>query len=407
MKQMYLTRLASKPLILPKDAALQPVRRLRRSLQIKLGCSKEDVILCRPGARAPTKLLDSETAKLLQLFRKPRTIADAVRDYSAAQGVDPQFALRGAFSALYPLIRAGLLLPAQSGEAGRLTPSFKIREKLGPYQCVQSLSVMEDTEVYKVWCSDKHLHYALKISRPNQLYSKASLVRHEAAVLRHLDGVASPRLIESDSFQGRPYIVTEWCNGLSATARAAALRRGRGHRTRVGLLDLCTSILTAYAHLHNQKVVHSDVHPRNVIIQSDGSTKIVDYTYSQFLDSKSRIEKVPRAGIAYYFEPEYARAVLAGRYPPAASFSGEQYSLAALMYQLLTGTQYLDFSLSRRDVLYAIANSIPVSFKQRGIASWPAAEKTLCRALSKSPRSRFASVFRLLQNFQELRSSAS
>ena len=68
-----------------------------------------------------------------------------------------------------------------------------------------------------------------------------------------------------------------------------------------------------------------------------------------------------RGGLASIFEPEFARATLESP-PPPASFVGEQYSLAEMLYLLLTGSHTQDFKLERIETLTQIANGALAPF---------------------------------------------
>jgi serine/threonine-protein kinase len=71
---------------------------------------------------------------------------------------------------------------------------------------------------------------------------------------------------------------------------------------------------------------------------------------------------------------------------------GEQYALAALLYFLIAGKHYLDFSLESRESLRQICEDGPLSFESRGIHPRPAVENVLAKALAKDPAARFSSV---------------
>ena len=90
-----------------------------------------------------------------------------------------------------------------------------------------------------------------------------------------------------------------------------------------------------------------------------------------------------RGGVGFYYEPEFARAVLNDLPAPPASFAGEQYALAAMLYLLVTGSHTQDFKLERIEMLGQIAAGSMLPFAQRSIEAWPALEAVLCRALSR------------------------
>jgi len=76
-------------------------------------------------------IVDAQTAALLDRFRAPVTIVDAVRSLSAAQGNDPRETLKAAFGVLSRLINDNVLVSADAPDAPvRMLPSGPYREKM-------------------------------------------------------------------------------------------------------------------------------------------------------------------------------------------------------------------------------------------------------------------------------------
>ena len=96
--------------------------------------------------------------------------------------------------------------------------------------------------------------------------------------------------------------------------------------------------------------------------------------------------------VSFFFEPEYAHAILNKKQPPVSSFAGEQYALGALVYQLFTGKQYLDFSYDQEKLYTQIAQNDPIPFLNFDMDTAADVEAALLKALSKNPSDRFASV---------------
>jgi serine/threonine-protein kinase len=105
-----------------------------------------------------------------------------------------------------------------------------------------------------------------------------------------------------------------------------------------------TALVDAYARLHERGVIHSDVHPSNVLADAAGGITILDFGYARFSEPEHPLSIAPRAGAGLFFEPECAQAIVAGRQGPLSSTAGEQYSVAAIAFEVLTGSPHLDFS---------------------------------------------------------------
>jgi serine/threonine-protein kinase len=219
----------------------------------------------------------------------------------------------------------------------------------------------------------------------------------EAAVLAHLGGGCAPRRIDHGEEGERPWLALEWLSGVDVGRRAAELRDVEEEREGwgcAGILDLARRVCEAYADLHAKGVVHGDVQPANALVDGKGRVRLVDFGAAGWTDAPAGLKAPARAGVAYFFAPEYARTLL-GREdgpPGPPSELEEQYAVAALVYALVTGSPVRDFPLLREAMLREIADEPPLSFAARGTEPWPELETILARALAKEPAERFPSM---------------
>jgi len=370
----------TEPFVLKEDVLLIPVADLSDDVRGKLSYDEGDFTLSRRHGRVLAQVIDGETAALLSRFREPCTIADAVLEKSHALRKDPEAWLDELLPHLGRFLHSRVLVPAGSDEEKELRPQFESGAKIGRWEIVRCVNFIEDTEIYQL--RDGNAVAALKIARvvtpPLQ-----SMFENEIAVLGCLDGAGgiAPRLLDSGLHEERPYLVIDWVSGVDVTVAAAQRRHDRA-----SLIELCASIASAYATLHARGVLHADVHPRNVL--AGERTMLVDFGYSWMASQPPR---VGRGGLVSFFEPEY----LAGerqnvRVPPSAQ--GEQYSVAALLYLLITGRHYVDFRYEREEMIRQAEFDSPMPFAARGIPPWPEIEAILFRGLEKDPARRYGSM---------------
>jgi serine/threonine-protein kinase len=232
----------------------------------------------------------------------------------------------------------------------------------------------------------------LKLARPGADRSALESLAREARLLATLRGCAVPELVGVGAFKGRPYIAQRWCSGAHATTVAREIREGADASARPALLGLCARVLDAYAGLHDRGVVHAQVHPRHLLVDGRGGVTIIDLGLARRQEDAGAPDPPPRGPVSVLTEPEFAVGWRRDGQAVAASERGEQYSLAALIYLLLTGRPYRDFDRFRSAVLRQIATEPPLAFAERGAEAWPAVEDVLGTALSKDPAERFASV---------------
>jgi serine/threonine-protein kinase len=375
------------PLVLPEDIQIVPLAEMPDDLRAQISGEGHDYAITRPHSRAPSKIIDAQAVELLRQFQKPTTLVEAIRRFSHAAQRHPAQVLEDVYPFLESCLIAKLLVePGTDSETIRA--SFDKGALVANCQIRHCIQVLDDTELYRVRAGE--LEAALKIARRGSgQHVKQSLDR-EARILKRLNGRLAPQLLSyGETEDGRTYLVTDWISGELCGEAAAALRAGAQEPLPASLISLCAEILRAYAALHALGVVHSDVHTNNLLVTETGEVRIIDHGLSRVDGYEVENESVPRAGVGFFFEPEYAKAALAHSVPPWSSRPGEQYSVAALIYFLLSGQHYLDFSFAKEEVLRQIGEQPPVPLSARGLPLAGALDDVLLRALSKDPSARF------------------
>jgi eukaryotic-like serine/threonine-protein kinase len=379
-------------LILPADVLVVAVTDLPADIRDRLSETLGSWIVGRPRARSLFQLLDEESARLLEAFRAPATIADAVIALSREQGRDAHQTLDDMLEVLRRLLDDELLVPAGSSRAQDIVASLAPGRRVATFEIVEPLQVLDDTEVY-VARTARRASVAVKLAREGAEDWLCERFHHEADVLARLDGRVNPRLVQRGDMGGRPFLALSWCAGIDVNdALLEAHEVGRAEVLRLG-----AELIAAYGHLHAQGVLHGDVHPGNVLVDSDGHVTVVDYGLAQ----AEGCEVGWRGGSELFMEPEAAAALLAEQEAPPVTAAGEQYSVAALAYLVVTGAHTHAFSLEVQETRRQVAEDPPLPFAEHGVEGLPEVERVLARALAKRPEERFASVEELLQAFRE------
>lgn len=370
------------PLVLRSDVVLVPVSELSAEIRAKIDYEEGDYAVSRLHGRMPSTIIDSETASLLHLFKQPTTIADAVIRNSKELSKDPRVWLDELLPSIGIFLRNQVLAPAGEHNEPEVKPRIETGAQIHGWETLRCVNLIEDSEIHFV--QRDGVNGALKIAR-DAVPLERSVYANEIAVLRHLDGCAFvPRVLDHGLHDDRPWLVSEWREGADAGLATSYARHDR-----TALLDLCVKIADAYAALHARGVIHADVHPRNVLITPRHDVTLIDFGLSRI--EGSALPLMPRGGMYYFFEPEY----LASLYGPRqleATYAGEQYALAALIYLILTGKHYLDFRLDREEMMRQSRTEPPLPFAERGVPPWPEVEAVLSRALEKDPSKRFSSI---------------
>jgi serine/threonine-protein kinase len=392
----------SRPLVLNDGVVIVPVGELPDESRARIDCNPGDFAISRLNSRNGSKIVDGDAAQLLSRFREQRSVVEAVILFAREKRLEPEKVLENAYPFLRNMIEGGFLVPTGQEPTGTsgVAPSgtIEVGSRIAGGSVLRTLQVLEDTEVFLLAREDGS-YSALKIERlssPSETNSQSVMrqrLSHEAAFLKHLGGSIAPKLLEQGEVGNRLYLEMEFVPGVDVATAAAEWRdRGDVEGRRV-LLSMVQRMARAYAALHEQGVLHGDVHPSNVLMTGDGHVRLIDFGVAQGTTVESSLPASPdRGGIPFFFEPELARASLSGQRSFPATAAGEQHAVAALIYLLITGDHWQNFRLGREAMLQDIAELKPLSFRERGSADWPELENVLKRALEKLPEDRFPSM---------------
>jgi serine/threonine-protein kinase len=369
------------PLMLAAAVELVPASALPVRLRERIGMGEDDWALTRVGHRSTSKIVDASTAALLDEFRTPRPIVEAIVAYCIRRRADPHATLTAAYPLLCRLVEEGLLTGADEGQR-QLEPAFAPGAVVDGYTIRECLRLVDDTQVFRAETTDGQL-VALKLAPTAGTPAAQASFDREAALLSRLAGEVAPALLAVGQTAHCRYLVLEWCAGEDVLEYAESLGRNPRDRLRLG----CT-VLEAFAVLHARGMVHADVRPENIRVDDAGVVRVIDFGFARLQAGAQPAGEPPRVGPDFFSPPEAAAAWRTGHTPPPADCVAEQYSLAVLVYVLITGNYPCDFSLQRQQLLEQICEASPLPF----VGHWPAIEAVLGRALQKDPARRYASV---------------
>ncbi|MCF2517617.1 protein kinase domain-containing protein [Dyadobacter sp. CY351] len=373
--------------ILPEDVQVLPVEALPEQALAKFEYEADDFIVTYKQARNTSKIIDASSASLLQEFRKPKSLPEGVLTYALMNNLDAQKILEGSYTFLAKLRNEGFLV-SYDDTFGAGNQFLNAGDRFKDYEIVSKLDGVADTEIYKIKRNGQY--YALKLLKTSKKTPQLlANFYNEIDILNALDGAINPALAEHGEHETDHYLIMEWVDGETCLQAAEKYLNLHDQSNVIALLDICCRILHAYTHLHSQGIIHSDVHPANIIVAASGELKIIDFGLSR----KVANDQIPaRGGLGFFFEPEYAQAVLDAKPAPPSTFAGEQYALGALLYQIFTGKQYLNFSYDKKTLFTQIASETPVPFSSLDIIINDNTEKTIFKALSKRKEDRYERI---------------
>jgi Flp pilus assembly protein TadD len=195
-----------------------------------------------------------------------------------------------------------------------------------------------------------------------------------AAVLKHPNIVNVHDVFEDG---GRAYVVMEYVEGDSLSARL----KTNPLPDLAMLLKVLRQMADALDYTHSRGVIHRDIKPANVMIDADGTAKIMDFGIARISDTRTCTPTGMVMGTVEYMAPEQIRGeTVDGR--------ADQFSLAVVAYQMMTGsTLFGPHTIAT--LTYKIVNEAPPPPSTRNAALPRGVDSVLARALAKTPSERF------------------
>jgi hypothetical protein len=218
--------------------------------------------------------------------------------------------------------------------------------------------------------------------------------RHERQILANLEHPYIARLLDGGAApDGRPFLVMEYLQGEPLTVFCR--NRGLDLRARCRLfLKICEAVSFA----HRNLVVHRDLKPGNILVDADGSPKLLDFGVAKLLDAEAGSGRTATAVALRPMTPDYASP---------EQFRGETittaadvYSLGAILYELLTDQRPHRFSsYGLRELERVICEAEPVRPSECSLGATPwrgqlqgDLDAIVAKAMRKEPAQRYASV---------------
>ncbi len=233
----------------------------------------------------------------------------------------------------------------------------------------------------------------LATSRPSA--QAVDRLRREWEIGRSFDHPNVVRYLGFELSEDAAAIVMEDFEGISLAERIPA----RGFAID-RFIELAIQLARGLVAIHARRVVHKDVKPRNILIDSSGQqVKYIDFGVSTRLDAGERMTVAPHRleGTLAYISPEQT-----GRMNRALDHRADLYSLGVTYYELLCGQ--VPFSATEAlELVHCHLAKIPESPSSVRPEVPEQLARVVMKLLAKAPEDRYQSARGLLHDLQRCR----
>jgi serine/threonine-protein kinase len=299
---------------------------------------------------------------------------------------------------------SSLLDVGVSGIAGQFIASSADAvpaRQIGPYRLIEILGEGGMGVVWRAQREDTGAIVAIKLLL-GAGFSPARRERftREIKTLAKLTHPYIARLYDAGALDdGTPWFAMEYVEGERLTEYCQKRELPVEERLRI-FLKICEAIQYA----HSQVVIHRDVKPSNMLVEKDGTPRILDFGIARELqgtdDHVEHTRQGPRFYSPVYAAPEWIR-------DGAVGFFTDVYSLGVILYELLAGKLPVDRTNGAQeerglqDTLEkpSIAARDNTSLgKTTSRQSWPDLDLLCLTAMSWNVNERYKSVEALLRD---------
>lgn len=255
--------------------------------------------------------------------------------------------------------------------------SDRVGQQLGNYRLLRPLGQGGFADVYLGEHVYLNTQAAIKVLQMRLTEEDKHSFLHEAQTIARLRHPSIVRVLEYDVVEGIPFLVMDFApNGTLRQyhPKSTVLRPAT-------IVPYVKQIAAALQHAHEQKLIHRDVKPENMLLMDQQTVLLSDFGLAVIIQSsRDRLQTV--AGTVTYMAPEQ----LQGRPGPAS----DQYALAVVIYEWLTGERLFSGSFIEVATQHVLVPPPSLRSKQPSLSY--AIDMVVQKALAKDPEQRFPSV---------------
>lgn len=210
---------------------------------------------------------------------------------------------------------------------------------------------------------------------------RARFTREALAAARLSAEPCAIKIFDVGEWHDRPFIVMEYLEGGSLEER---LRKGKPSTDQA--LDWLEQAAAALDAAHRNGVVHRDVKPGNLLLDSEDNLRVADFGIASAAGMDSLTMTGTVLGTAGYLSPEQARG-------EKATSASDRYALGVVAFELLTGRRPFESDSVTAEASAHLHADIPSLSLQ--------VDPVFQRALAKEPKDRFGSAAELVRALRD------
>src|SRR5579862_3958269 len=157
-------------------------------------------------------------------------------------------------------------------------------EIIGGYRLVKHMMTGQTSQVWECVENSSNRHFALKLLLPEKVVEAEHrrFIKHEAKVGKQLAHPNIIRIVHIGDDKKNPYFVMEFfpAGNLKMRMQRSTKEQKEKDFLRERSQDILKQWATALAFMHAKNWVHRDVKPENLLVNSAGDVRLIDFALS-------------------------------------------------------------------------------------------------------------------------------
>jgi serine/threonine protein kinase len=263
----------------------------------------------------------------------------------------------------------------------------------GRYKLIDELGRGSFATVYIARDTKNNRIYAIKVMHFEFADDGELLARfqREAHILLQLSDPHIVRIFDYGDDNDLHYIVMDYIDGQNLKYHTLT----HGPMEPLRALDYAQQISEGLDTAYKHGVVHRDIKPQNIVINSKDAVKITDFGLARSRETVTLTQSNVFMGTAYYIPPEQAES---GR---SADTRSDLYSVAAVLFEMLTGNPPFEGETAVDIVVKHMNDKVPSICRVRPELPREV-DLFMQKAMAKSPADRYSTPREFISALEQL-----
>lgn len=261
----------------------------------------------------------------------------------------------------------------------------------GRYRIEKEIGVGGMAVVYRANDLNTHHYVAVKVLKPEYNRDDEYVARFqreaEAAFKMTHHNIVNLLDVGMDA-NGNRFLIMEYVEGQTLKD----VIREKGRLTESSAVQITIRILSALQHAHSNGIIHRDIKPQNILMQSDGHVKVSDFGIARIANKDTLTKDDSVMGTVHYFSPEQASG-------QKTDVTSDLYSVGVTLYEMLTGRVPFDGPTAVSVAIQHLRTPPPPIHQYA-----PEVSEAVChvcmKAMDKNPEYRYQSAYDMARDLK-------